>query len=230
MITDDDLLLMQEAMVLAQKGEGAVNPNPLVGAVVVRDDEIIARGYHSRYRELHAERMAFKDADEHGVDCSGATLYVTLEPCCHYGNQPPCTEAILERGIKRVVVGLNDPNPLVAGKGLAQLRAASIEVDVMEDDPRCDALVHQLQLQNRVFRKYITTGMPWVTAKWAMTLDGKTATVTGDSRWISNEESRQYVHQVRRIHMGILCGIGTVWPMTPCSTCDSSPRQCCAWD
>lgn len=201
---------MQDAMLLAQKGEGMVNPNPLVGALVVRDDEVIASGYHARYGELHAERMAFKDADEHGTDCHGATMYVTLEPCCHEGHQPPCTDALVERGISRVVVGLNDPNPLVAGKGIGILRRAGIEVDVMEGEPMAAALVGQLRTQNRVFLKYITTGMPWVTAKWAMTLDGKIATRTGDSRWITGKAAREYVHKVRRVNSGILCGIGTV--------------------
>lgn len=210
MVTDDDLLLMQDAMLLAQKGEGMVNPNPLVGALVVRDDEVIARGYHARYGELHAERMAFKDADEHGADCHGATMYVTLEPCCHEGHQPPCTAAIVERGISRVVVGLNDPNPLVAGKGIGILRDAGIEVDVLEGELMADRLVEQLRTQNRVFLKYITTGMPWITAKWAMTLDGKIATRTGDSRWITGKAAREYVHKVRRVNSGILCGIGTV--------------------
>ncbi len=210
MITDDDLLLMQEAMLLAQKGEGMVNPNPLVGALLVKDDEIVARGYHRKYRELHAERAAFEDADARGVDCERATMYVTLEPCCHHGHQPPCTETIIERKVARVVVGLNDPNRLVAGGGIEQLRQAGIVVDVMEGDPVAEALVKRLRMQNRVFLKFITTGRPWVTAKWAMTLDGKIATTTGDSCWISCEKSRQYVHQVRRINTGILCGIGTV--------------------
>lgn len=210
MVTDDDLLLMQDAMLLAQKGEGKVNPNPLVGALVVRDDEVIAQGYHAKYGELHAERMAFKDADERKVDCKGATMYVTLEPCCHEGHQPPCTEAIIERGISRVVVGLNDPNPLVAGKGVAMLREAGIEVDVMEGEPIAATLVEQLRMQNRVFLKFITTGQPWMTAKWAMTLDGKIATPTGDSRWVTGKAAREYVHKVRRVNTGILCGIGTV--------------------
>ncbi len=210
MVTDDDLLLMQDAMFLAQKGEGLVNPNPLVGALVVRDDEVIAGGYHAKYGDLHAERMAFQDADERGVDCHGATMYVTLEPCCHEGHQPPCTDAIVERGITRVVVGLNDPNPLVAGKGIGILREAGIEVDVLEGAAIAGRMVEQLRTQNRVFLKYITSGMPWVTAKWAMTLDGKIATKTGDSRWITGATSREYVHKVRRVHSGILCGIGTV--------------------
>lgn len=197
-------------MLLAQKGEGWVNPNPLVGALVVRDDEVVAKGYHAKYGELHAERAAFKDAEEKGVDCKGATMYVTLEPCCHEGHQPPCTNAIIEHGITRVVVGLNDPNPLVAGKGLKILREAGIEVDVMEGEPMAEPLVKQLRTQNRVFLKYMTTDTPWITAKWAMTLDGKIATTTGDSRWVTGKKAREYVHKVRRINAAILCGIGTV--------------------
>lgn len=254
MITDDDIFLMEQAMRLAQRGEGKVSPNPLVGALVVRDDEIIARGYHHRYGDLHAERDAFRYADEHGVDCKGATMYVTLEPCCHHGHQPPCTEAIIEHGIKRVVVGLLDPNPLVSGKGIDILRKAGVEVDVMEQTLSSSlvsgdavavssntvggpsstvssdtvggsfsavspclvsgdiiaTLVQQLRTQNRVFLKYITTNLPWLTAKWAMTIDGKIATATGDSKWITGEKARQYVHLTRRNHMAILCGIGTV--------------------
>lgn len=227
MVTDDDIFLMEQAMRLAQQGEGRVNPNPLVGALIVKDDDIIAQGWHHRYGDLHAERDAFKYAEEHSIDCQGSTMYVTLEPCCHQGHQPPCTEAIVSHGIRRVVVGLRDPNPLVGGKGIEQLRQAGIEVDVLgpEDDAAkttgastpslvsgdiIAALVQQLRNQNRVFLKYITTSMPWVTAKWAMTLDGKIATVTGDSKWITGEEARQYVHLVRRSHSAILCGIGTV--------------------
>ena len=227
MVTDDDIFLMEQAMRLAQQGEGRVNPNPLVGALIVKDDDIIARGWHHRYGDLHAERDAFKYAEEHGIDCQGSTMYVTLEPCCHQGHQPPCTEAIVGHGIRRVVVGLRDPNPLVGGKGIEQLRQADIVVDVLEPEDDAAkttsasapslvsgdtiaALVQQLRNQNRVFLKYITTSMPWVTAKWAMTLDGKIATATGDSKWITGEEARQYVHLVRRSHSAILCGIGTV--------------------
>lgn len=219
MITEDDILLMQDAMLLAQRGEGQVNPNPLVGALIVRNDDIVARGYHTRYGDLHAEREAFKDAESRGADCKGATMYVTLEPCCHEGHQPPCVDAVIEHGIARVVVGLLDPNPLVAGKGLEILRSKGIEVDVFEDENEDEnenltkavqKLVHQLKMQNRVFLKFITTNQPWVTAKWAMTLDGKIATSTGDSKWITNKQSRQRVHLLRKNNMAILCGIGTV--------------------
>jgi diaminohydroxyphosphoribosylaminopyrimidine deaminase/5-amino-6-(5-phosphoribosylamino)uracil reductase len=221
MITEDDILLMQDAMLLAQRGEGQVNPNPLVGALIVKNDDIVARGYHTRYGDLHAEREAFKDAESRGADCKGATMYVTLEPCCHEGHQPPCVDAVIEHGIARVVVGLLDPNPLVAGKGLEILRSKGIEVDVFEDENEDEdenenrakavqELVHQLKMQNRVFLKFITTNQPWVTAKWAMTLDGKIATSTGDSKWITNKQSRQRVHLLRKNNMAILCGIGTV--------------------
>ena len=213
MITEDDILLMQDAMLLAQHGEGQVNPNPLVGALIVKNDDIVASGYHTRYGDLHAEREAFKDAESRGIDCKGAILYVTLEPCCHEGHQPPCVDAVIEHGISRVVVGLLDPNPLVAGKGLEILRSNGIEVDVMENENCVKAaqeLVKQLRMQNRVFLKFITTNQPWITAKWAMTLDGKIATSTGDSKWITNKQSRQRVHMLRKNNMAILCGIGTV--------------------
>lgn len=206
-MTQEDITLMQHAMTLARRGEGWVSPNPLVGAVIVRDGEVIAEGWHARYGDLHAERNAFRDADSRGIDCRGATIYVTLEPCCHHGHQPPCTEAIIEHGIRRVVMGLPDPNPLVAGKGVRLLQEAGIEVDCLYPDlPLYKELLHQ----NRIFLKFITTRMPWVTAKWAMTLDGKIASRTGDSKWVSSPESRQRVHLMRRRHKAIMCGIGTV--------------------
>lgn len=207
LMTQEDITLMQHAMTLARRGEGWVSPNPLVGAVIVRDGEMIAEGWHVRYGDLHAERNAFRDADSRGIDCRGATIYVTLEPCCHHGHQPPCTEAIIEHGIRRVVMGLPDPNPLVAGKGVRLLQEAGIEVDCLSPDlPLYKELLHQ----NRIFLKFITTRMPWVTAKWAMTLDGKIASRTGDSKWVSSSESRQRVHLMRRRHKAIMCGIGTV--------------------
>lgn len=210
-MTPFDIQMMTLAMDLAQRGEGWVNPNPLVGAVIVRDGEVIAQGYHARYGDLHAERSAFKDADSRGVDCEGATMYVTLEPCCHHGHQPPCTEAIIEHRIGRVVVGLHDPNPLVAGKGMGMLHEAGVIAEYIEDDD----IARKLRHQNRVFLKYITTKLPWVTAKWAMTLDGKIASHTGDSKWVSSDESRQLVRLMRRRYMGIMCGIGTVLADNP---------------
>lgn len=207
MIETEDLAFLREAMALAQQGEGAVNPNPLVGALVVRNHEVVAQGYHARYGDLHAERNAFRDADSRGVDCVGATMYVTLEPCCHHGKQPPCTEAIIEHKISRVVVGLLDPNPLVAGKGIRQLEEAGIEVEVID---QASDLAQEMKLQNRVFLRYITEKRPWVVAKYAMTLDGKICTRTGDSQWISGPESRARVHRLRKQLTAILCGIGTV--------------------
>jgi diaminohydroxyphosphoribosylaminopyrimidine deaminase/5-amino-6-(5-phosphoribosylamino)uracil reductase len=212
MISQEDIRFMQQAMALAQRGEGAVNPNPLVGALVVRNGEVVAQGYHERYGDLHAERNAFRDADSRGIGCEGTTLYVTLEPCCHHGHQPPCTEAIIEHRVGRVVVGLPDPNPLVAGKGLKQVADAGIAVDILDAQNSSEEalLVHDLRYRNRVFLKYITTGRPWVVMKYAMTLDGKICTRTGDSRWVSGPESRQEVHRLRRRLKAILCGIGTV--------------------
>lgn len=207
MIKDDDLIFLRQAMQLAQQGEGSVNPNPMVGALIVQDGQVIARGYHARYGGLHAERNAFRDAEERGVTCGGATMYVTLEPCCHHGKQPPCTDAVIAHHISRVVIGLLDPNPLVAGKGIVILQQAGIEVDVLD---QTSALANELRFQNRVFLKYITTRRPWIVSKYAMTLDGKISSRTGDSRWVSGEASRHCVHLLRRNLTAILCGIGTV--------------------
>lgn len=215
MIKAEDIVFMHQAMALAQKGEGAVNPNPMVGALVVVDGHIVAQGYHARYGDLHAERNAFADADSRQVDCTGATMYVTLEPCCHHGHQPPCTDAVIAHRIGRVVVGLLDPNPLVAGNGIRLLLEAGIEVDVVDESSE---LSHQLRLQNRVFLRYITSHRPWIAAKYAMTLDGKVCTRTGDSRWISGPEARLHVHRLRKALSAILCGSGTVLADDPMLT------------
>ncbi len=195
-----DMDYMLRAIELAKNGLGRVNPNPLVGAVIVKDGEIIGEGFHARYGDLHAERNAIKNLKR---DAEGATMYVTLEPCCHYGKQPPCTEAIIENKIARVVVGSRDPNPLVAGKGVEILRKAGIEVETDFMKEECDAL-------NPVFFHYITTKRPYVAMKYAMTADGKIATRTGESKWISGEEARRHVHYMRGIYTGIMTGIGTV--------------------
>lgn len=200
---------MQRAIELASRGLGRVNPNPLVGAVIVKEGRIIGEGWHEYYGGLHAERNAFLHCSE---DAAGATLYVTLEPCCHYGKTPPCTEAVIEHRIARVVVGMKDPNPLVAGKGIALLRAAGIEVVTGAEE----ATVRE---QNRIFLKYITTGRPWVVMKTAMTLDGKIATRSGDSRWVTGEAARQKVQQMRSEYKGILVGIGTVLADDPLLNC-----------
>ena len=209
MYSAQDIEYMQRAMELAENGRGFVNPNPLVGAVIVKDGRVIGEGWHRKYGCLHAEREALAACTE---DPAGSTMYVTLEPCCHHGKQPPCTEAVIAAGISRVVAGLPDPNPLVAGKGIAMLREHGIEVE-------CGLLEADLRYQNRVFLKYITTGRPWVTMKWAMTLDGRIAASTGDSRWVSSEESRRYAHQLRAWNMAIMAGIGTVRVDDPLLNC-----------
>lgn len=201
----NDEKYMRRAIKLARKGEGFTNPNPLVGAVIVKDDKIIGEGYHAKYGELHAERNAFASLNE---SAEGATIYVTLEPCCHYGKTPPCTEAIIENGIARVVIGSRDPNPKVSGKGAAILKEAGIvvEEDFLRDE--CDEL-------NGVFFHYITKKTPYVVAKYAMTADGKIASYTGASKWISGEQSRQLVAKMRNKYMGIMAGIGTVLADNP---------------
>ena len=200
---------MKRAIELAKQGSGWTAPNPLVGAVVVKNGRVIGEGYHRKYGELHAERNALAACSE---DPAGATLYVTLEPCCHYGKTPPCTEIIIEKNIAKVVIGSRDPNPKVAGKGARILREHGIEV--VEDYMReaCDAL-------NPVFFHYITTKTPYVVLKFAMTLDGKIATRTGASKWITGEAARNHVHQLRGRYAGILAGIGTVLADDPMLNC-----------
>lgn len=209
MVRQEDIEYMRRAIELAERGVGFTNPNPMVGAVIVKGGKVIGEGWHERCGEWHAERNAFKNCT---VPAEGATMYVTLEPCCHYGKTPPCTEAIIEHGIARVVVGMEDPNPLVAGKGIALLREAGIEVV-------CGVEEEALREQNRVFLKYISTKLPWVAMKTAMTLDGKIATRTGDSKWITGAEVRAYVHELRHRFMAILVGIGTAVADDPLLNC-----------
>jgi diaminohydroxyphosphoribosylaminopyrimidine deaminase/5-amino-6-(5-phosphoribosylamino)uracil reductase len=196
---DLDLWHMQRALELAIQGQGAVEPNPMVGCVIARGAEIIGEGWHRRFGGDHAEVDALRLA---GPRARGATLYVTLEPCCHVGKTPPCTQAVLAAGVRRVVAAMRDPFPQIAGGGLAELRAAGIEVDagVREDEAR--------QL-NAPYLKLLASGRPWVLAKWAMTLDGKIASRTGDSQWISNPESREVVHAIRGRMDAIIVGRGT---------------------
>jgi diaminohydroxyphosphoribosylaminopyrimidine deaminase/5-amino-6-(5-phosphoribosylamino)uracil reductase len=199
---------MRRALALAERGRGYVEPNPLVGAVVVRDGQVVGEGWHQRYGEAHAEVNALAAARE---AAQGATLYVTLEPCCHQGKTPPCTDAVLRSGVRRVVVGIADPFPQVAGKGLEILRNAGLEVEA----GICEIEARQL---NAPYLKLLATGRPYVHAKWAMTLDGKIATRTGDSRWISNEASRRRAHELRGRMDAILVGLGTVLADDPMLT------------
>jgi diaminohydroxyphosphoribosylaminopyrimidine deaminase/5-amino-6-(5-phosphoribosylamino)uracil reductase len=191
---------MKRAIELARNGKGNVHPNPLVGAVIVKDEKVIGEGYHEVYGSAHAEVNAISNAKE---EVFGSTMYVTLEPCSHYGKTPPCTKLIIDKGIKKVIIGSLDPNPLVAGKGVEMLEQAGIEVEVGCLEEEC------LNLNKRFF-KYVTTKLPYVVYKTAMTLDGRMKTSSGHSKWISNEKSREYVHQLRGELKGIMVGVNTI--------------------
>ncbi len=204
-----DARYMRRAIELARNGMGWTSPNPMVGAVVVKGGRIIGEGWHPKCGELHAERRALAACTE---DPAGGTIYVTLEPCCHQGRTPPCTEAILRAGLHRVVIGSRDPNPLVAGKGAALLREAGVQVDEDFLREECDAL-------NPVFFHYITHKTPYVVMKYAMTADGKIACYTGASRWVSGEEARKHVQTLRHRYTGIMVGIGTVLADDPLLNC-----------
>jgi diaminohydroxyphosphoribosylaminopyrimidine deaminase/5-amino-6-(5-phosphoribosylamino)uracil reductase len=199
---------MRRAVDLAERGRGAVEPNPLVGAVVVRDGAVVGEGWHRKYGEAHAEVNALVEA---GDGARGAALYVTLEPCCHHGKTPPCTEALVRSGVGRVVVAMSDPFPKVAGRGVEVLRAAGLVVDV----GTCAAEARRL---NAPYLKLLDRGMPYVHAKWAMTLDGKIATRTGDAKWISNDAARRRVHELRGRMDAVVLGIGTVLADDPLLT------------
>ena len=205
----NDEYYMRRALELAGRGRGYTNPNPMVGAVIVKGGRIIGEGWHEKYGQLHAERNALKNCTE---DPAGTTIYVTLEPCCHHGKTPPCTDAIIESGISKVVVGMLDVNPIVAGNGVRILEEHGIEVvtGVLEDE--CRAL-------NKIFIKFMTEKLPYVVMKYAMTSDGKIATVTGESKWITGEASRKNVHRTRHALMGIMVGVGTVLADDPMLDC-----------
>ena len=204
----NDEIFMREALRIAKNAEGRTSPNPLVGAVVVRDGRIIAEGWHRQAGTPHAEVHALNMA---GELAKNSTLYVTLEPCSHFGRTPPCANKIVESGIKKVVVAMKDPNPKVAGRGIEILKSAGIEVEVgiLEDDAK---------KLNEVFLKWITKKMPFVTAKFACSLDGKIATSTGESQWISCAESRKFTHHLRDINDAIMVGSGTVSADNPTLT------------
>ena len=199
---------MRLALRLAKKGTGRTSPNPLVGAVVVKGKTIVGRGYHHRAGEPHAEVLALRQAGRKG---RGATLYLNLEPCAHFGRTPPCTQAILAASIRRVVAGMKDPNPVVSGRGIRQLRRGGVTVDVGILREECREL-------NGPFSKFITTGKPFVTLKAAISLDGKVATRSGDSRWVSSQASRNYVHRLRQAMDAVMVGIGTVLKDDPLLT------------
>ena len=207
-MSEPDQTWMLRALDLAERGRGHVEPNPLVGAVLVRDGRIAGEGWHQKYCQAHAEVNALAAA---GEAAHGSTLYVTLEPCCHHGKTPPCTNAVLEGGVARVVAAMLDPHPAVGGKGAALLKAAGITVDV----GLCESEARRL---NAPYLKLLATGRPYVIAKWAMTLDGKIATHAGDSKWITSEASRRRVQELRGRMDAVIVGIGTVLADDPLLT------------
>ena len=211
----NDEQFMQLALNLAKSAEGHTNPNPLVGAVLVKDGMIVGTGLHRKAGEPHAEVHAFRMAGEHA---KGATLYVTLEPCSHFGKTPPCANLVKESGVKRVVVAMQDPNPSVAGRGIALIRDAGIEVKV-------GVLEEEAQRLNERFVHNMLTERPFVVSKYAMTLDGKIATATGHSKWITSEAARADVHRVRDRMDGILVGVGTVLADDPKLTARLADRE-----
>lgn len=212
-LTGMDRAHLRRALELAERGRGKVSPNPLVGAVVVRDGEMIGEGFHTKLGDLHAERAALADCRGRGENPQGATMYVTLEPCAHEGRQPPCTEAILEAGIGRVVIASDDPSEKASGRGPGVLRDGGVEVEFAAGEEATAA-----RLLNQPFRKHSRTGMPLVMLKLAMSLDGQTETAPGDSPWISGAESQQLVHRWRAESDAIAVGIGTVLADDPLLT------------
>jgi diaminohydroxyphosphoribosylaminopyrimidine deaminase / 5-amino-6-(5-phosphoribosylamino)uracil reductase len=219
-VTDTDRLHLARAIELAGRGVGAVKPNPAVGAVIARDGEVLGEGWHERFGAAHAEVNAIEACGM--ADLSGATLYVSLEPCCHEGKTPPCTDAIVQAGIGRVFVGSDDPTEKAAGRGLGILRDEGIEVVIADGE-----LAGRARLLNQAFRKHARTGRPWVLFKSAMTLDGKVATRAGDSQWISGEDSRELAHRWRASVDAVVVGIGTALADDPQLTArpDGTPAE-----
>src|SRR5215218_586767 len=211
--TEQEASYLRRALELAEGGRGRVSPNPMVGAVLVRNGKIVAEGFHAELGGLHAERAAIEDCRARGNDPAGATLYVTLEPCAHHGRQPPCTEAILEAGIARVVYASEDPTEKAAGRGPGMLRDEGVGVELAEGAEAALA-----RLLNQPFRKHARTGCPLVTYKAAMSLDGRVAAPSGDSRWISTAESRELVHRWRAECDAVAVGIGTALADDPLLT------------
>ncbi len=207
-MAQEDEQWMRRALRLAEKGRGRTSPNPMVGAILVKDSKVVGEGYHAKAGEAHAEIVALQQAASRAL---GATLYLNLEPCAHFGKTPPCAPRVVEEGVKRVVIGMEDPNPLVKGKGIEILRKAGLDVDVGILEKECRRL-------NEAFCKYILQKTPFVVLKVAATLDGKIATRNGDSKWISGEASRRIVHRLRNQVDAILVGIGTVLRDNPLLT------------
>ena len=207
--SDADEKYMALALELAEKGRGKVEPNPMVGAVLVKDGEIVGKGYHQVFGGAHAEIHAIHEG---GTNCRGATLHVSMEPCAHYGKTAPCVDAIIKAGIRKVVAAVVDPNPITSGKGIQQLKEAGIEVVV-------GVMEMQAKRLNGPFFKLMQKELPYITVKWAMSIDGKIATHTGESRWITSDESRKYAHKIRGQMDGILVGINTVVRDDPLLTC-----------
>jgi diaminohydroxyphosphoribosylaminopyrimidine deaminase / 5-amino-6-(5-phosphoribosylamino)uracil reductase len=212
-LTATDRAHLQRALELAKGGRGKVSPNPLVGAVIVRNGGVIGEGFHAELGGLHAERAALEDCRRRGEDPAGATMYVTLEPCAHQGRQPPCTEAILEAGVGRVVIASEDPTEKASGRGPGILRDGGVEVEMAAGEEATAA-----RLLNQPFRKHARTGLPLVTQKLAISLDGRTTPPPGDSPWISGEQSRELVHRWRAESDAIAVGIGTVLADDPLLT------------
>lgn len=199
--SDEDI--MREAIALAKKGSGRTSPNPVVGALIVKGGKVIARGWHRKAGWPHAEVEALAGLEKSGIKAAGATLYVTLEPCCHFGKTPPCTDSIIRSGIKKVVTGATDPNPLVSGNGISKLRAAGIRVTTGVLAGECAAL-------NEAYSKYIVTGIPFITLKLASTLDGRIATSAGESKWITGIKARSLVHRLRALNDAVMAGSNTI--------------------
>ena len=214
--TDSEQRFMGRALRLAKRGQGRVEPNPMVGCVLARDDRVLAEGYHRRFGGAHAEVEALDQCRSRGTDPAGCTVFVSLEPCAHHGKTPPCTDALIEARVSRVHVAIEDPAPHASGRGLAKMRDAGIDVRV----GMCDVEARQL---NEPFFRCVTTGRPWVITKWAQTLDGAIATSGGDSQWISNEQSRRLVHRLRARVDAIVVGVGTVLADDPLLTARGVP-------
>ena len=221
--TEQDTLHLRRALELAEGGRGAVSPNPLVGAVIARGGEVIGEGFHAELGGLHAERAALEDCRARGNDPAGATIYVTLEPCAHHGRQPPCADAILEAGVGRLVYAADDPSEKASGRGPGMLRDGGVDVEAA-----VGAVATEARRLNQPFRKHARTGLPQVRLKMAMSLDGRVATATGDSKWISGEESRAVVHRWRAEADAVAVGIGTALaddPLLTARTPDPPRRQ-----